>query len=132
MELEQETLMDSAQKKSLLLLKLVIFNYHGLDLQEKKILSDTAMKIEATEELAWAYEFSNQDPVTSFERARAFFANTVSTYDKEVRFSFIKSVWEDTQSKGYVSEIEAMSMLKLAKDWGVQKELLAMVRNLSH
>jgi uncharacterized tellurite resistance protein B-like protein len=131
-ELEQETLMDSAQKKSLLLLKLVIFNYHGLDLQEKKILSDTAMKIEATEELAWAYEFSNQDPVTSFERARAFFANTVSTYDKEVRFSFIKSVWEDTQSKGYVSEIEAMSMLKLAKDWGVQKELLAMVRNLSH
>lgn len=132
MELEQETLMDSAQKKSLLLLKLVIFNYHGLDLQEKKILSDTAMKLEATEELAWAYEFSNQDPVTSFERARAFFANTVSTYDKEVRFSFIKSVWEDTQSKGYVSEIEAMSMLKLAKDWGVQKELLAMVRNLSH
>lgn len=133
MELEQETLlMDSEHKKSLLLLKLVIFNYHGLDLQEKRILSDTAAKMEALDELQWAFDFSNEDPVTAFDRARQFFNNTIVTYDKEIRFSFIKSVWEDTQSKGYVSEIEAMSMLKLAKDWGVQKELLTMVRNLSH
>jgi hypothetical protein len=131
-ELEQETLMDSEHKKSLLLLKLVIFNYHGLDLQEKKILTDTAAKMEALDELNWAFDFSNQDPVSSFDRARQFFNTTIATYEKDVRFSFIKSVWEDTQSKGYVSEIEAMSMLKLAKDWGVQKELLAMVRNLSH
>lgn len=133
MELEQETLlMDSEHKKSLLLLKLVIFNYHGLDLQEKRILSDTAAKLEASEELQWAFDFSNEDPVSAFDRARQFFNTTIATYDKDVRFSFVKNVWEDTQSKGYVSEIEAMSMLKLAKDWGVQKELLNMVRNISH
>ena len=52
----------------------------------------------------------------------------VATYNKEIQLHFIKSVWEDAQSKGYVSEIEAMSMLKIAKDWGVQKDLLALVR----
>lgn len=121
-------LMNSEQKKALLLLKLVIFNYHGLDEEEKKILAATASKLEAQEELKWAYEFSEQDNITSFERAREFFKSTIATYEKDFKFEFIRNVWEDTSSKGYVSEIEAMSMLKLAKDWGVQKELLALVR----
>jgi hypothetical protein len=121
-------LMNTEQKRALLLLKLVIFNYHGLDEEEKKILADTAERIGGVEELAWAYEFANQDPVTSFERAREYFKNSIAMYEKEVKLEFIKSVWEDTQSKGYVSEIEAMSMLKLAKDWAIQKDLLAMVR----
>lgn len=120
--------MNSEQKKALLLLKLVIFNYHGLDEEEKKILAETASKLEAQEELKWAYEFSEQDNITSFERAREFFKSTIATYEKDFKFEFIRNVWEDTSSKGYVSEIEAMSMLKLAKDWGVQKELLALVR----
>ncbi len=121
-------LMNTEQKKALLLLKLVIFNYHGLDEEEKKILANTAIKLEAVEELKWAYDFSEQDDITSFERAREFFKSTISNYDKDSRFEFIRIVWEDTSSKGYVSEIEAMSMLKLAKDWGVQKDLLALVR----
>jgi hypothetical protein len=121
-------LMNSEQKKALLLLKLVIFNYHGLDEEEKKILADTAAKLEAQEELKWAYEFSEEDNLTSFERSREFFKATIATYDKDLKFEFIRNVWEDTSSKGYVSEIEAMSMLKLAKDWGVQKELLSLVR----
>lgn len=121
-------LMNSEQKKALLLLKLVIFNYHGLDEEEKQILTNTASKLDAMEELEWAYEFSDEDNLTSFERAREFFKTTIATYEKDLKFEFIRNVWEDTSSKGYVSEMEAMSMLKLAKDWGVQKELLALVR----
>lgn len=128
METVEPILMNTEQKRSLLLLKLVIFNYHGLDEEEKKILADTAAKLDAQEELKWAYDFSEQDDITSFERAREFFKTTIATYEKDFKFEFIRSVWEDTSSKGYVSEIEAMSMLKLAKDWGVQKDLLALVR----
>jgi hypothetical protein len=120
--------MNAEQKKTLLLLKLVIFNYHGLDEEEKNILTDTASKLDATEELKWANEFYDQDSITAFERARAFFKETIATYDKELKTEFLHAVWADTQLKGYVSEIEAMSMLKLAKDWGVQKELLTLVR----
>ena len=128
METVHPILMNTEQKKALLLLKLVIFNYHGLDEEEKKILSDTAEKIDAHEELKWAFDFSELDNITSFERAREFFKNTIATYEKDSKLDFIRSVWDDTQSKGYISEIEAMSMLKLAKDWGVQKDLLALVR----
>ncbi len=128
METVEPILMNTEQKKALLLLKLVIFNYHGLDEEEKKILADTAAKLDAQEELKWAYDFSEQDNITSFERAREYFKATIATYEKDVQLQFIRSVWDDTQSKGYISEIEAMSMLKLAKDWGVQKDLLALVR----
>ena len=124
----ERILMNTEQKKALLLLKLVIFNYHGLDEEEKEILTNTAKKLDALEELKWAYDFSQKDDITSFERAREYFKTTIANYDKDTRFEFIRIVWEDTSSKGYVSEIEAMSMLKLAKDWGVQKDLLGLVR----
>src|ERR1700749_78316 len=109
--------MNIEQKRALLLLKLVIFNYHGLDEEEKKILVDTATKLEALEELKWAYDFSEKDNLTSFERAREYFKTTIASYDKDTKLEYIRLVWQDTSSKGYVSEIEAMSMLKLAKDW---------------
>ena len=128
METAQHILMNTEQKKALLLLKLVIFNYHGLDEVEKKILVDTATKLDALEELKWAYSFSEIDNITSFERAREFFKTTIASYEKDLKLDYIRLVWEDTNSKGYISEIEAMSMLKLAKDWGVQKDLLALVR----
>ncbi|HSZ24616.1 MAG TPA: hypothetical protein VK766_02805, partial [Cytophagaceae bacterium] len=75
--------MNTEQKKALLLLKLVIFNYHGLDEEEKKILANTAVKLDATEELKWAYDFSEQDDITSFERAREYFKSTIATYEKD-------------------------------------------------
>ena len=33
-------------------------------------------------------------------------------------------VWQANNLKGYVTEMEATAMLKLAKDWNVQKELV--------
>ena len=95
-----------------MLLKAVIFNYHGIDELEKHDLEATAQKLMATEELRWALDFIAQDYVTSFERARAYLNNMV---------------WEANNVKGYVTEMEATAMLKLAKDWNVEKELIDLV-----
>ena len=122
------TSMSTEQKKAFLLLKFVIFCYHGLDQGEIVILQKTAEKLNALEELKWVEDFVNTDLVSSFDRARSFFADTIATYDTAIKLDYLNTVWEATNEKGYISEMEAMAMLKLAKDWGIQKELLNMVR----
>ncbi|HEX8546003.1 MAG TPA: hypothetical protein VF691_03515 [Cytophagaceae bacterium] len=120
--------MTSEQKKAFLLLKLVIFNYHGLNDDEKKILSETAAKIEGEAELEWAYGFVGDDFFASLDKAREYFSETIATYDTETKLSYLNMVWDSTKSKGYISEMEATGILKMAKDWGVQKELIVLIR----
>jgi uncharacterized tellurite resistance protein B-like protein len=120
--------MTTEQKKAFLLLKLVIFNYHGLDDEEKKILAETAEKIEGNEELQWAYEFLGDDFYANLDKAREFFNQTIASYDKETKLSYLNMVWDATKSKGFISEMEATGILKMAKDWGVQKDLLMLIR----
>lgn len=120
--------MTSEQKKAFLLLKLVIFNYHGLNDDEKRILEETAIKIDGIEELKWAYDLLGPDIFINLDKAREFFNSTIATYDKETKISYLNMVWESTKVKGYISEMEATGMLKLARDWGVQKELIALIR----
>jgi uncharacterized tellurite resistance protein B-like protein len=123
--------MTSEQKKAFLLLKLVIFNYHGLDEDEKKLLSESAAKIDGQAELDWAYEYLGDDFYANLDKARAFFNETIASYDQETKLSYLNIVWDATKSKGYISEMEATGILKMAKDWGVQKELLALIRKPS-
>ncbi len=121
-------LMTSEQKKAILLLKSVIFHYHGLDNEEKEILDSTAQKLDAWEELKWANDFIALDYYTAFERAREFLNEIVGNLDKDTRLQYLGMVWEANNAKGYVTEMEATAMLKLAKDWHVQKELMMLVR----
>ncbi len=122
-------MLSSHYKKVLLLLKSVIFNYHGLDEHEQKILKETAEKMNATEELQWVNEFILQDDLSAFDRARGFFNTVIAEFTKEQRLEIIRQIWEANRSKGYVSEIEAASLLKIAKDWGVQSDFITYVRN---
>jgi uncharacterized tellurite resistance protein B-like protein len=117
----------SEEKKARMLLKTVIFSYHGLDEDEKLDLKNTAENIDAVEELKWAMDFIAQDYITAFDRARAYFNNIIGDYPKEKRIEFISMVWEANNLKGYVTEMEATAMLKLAKDWNVEQELMEMV-----
>ncbi|WP_448528991.1 hypothetical protein [Raineya sp.] len=119
----------SHYKKVLLLLKSVIFNYHGLDEDEQKILKETADQISGTEELQWVNEFILQDDLSAFDRARGFFNTVIGEFSKEQRLEIIRQIWDANRSKGYVSEIEATSLLKIAKDWGVQSDFIAYVRS---
>ena len=115
------------EKRVYMLLKSVIFHYHGLDELERKDLDKTADDQLAHEEYHWAMDFISQDHITAFERARDYLNNIIGDYPREKRTELINMVWQANNLKGYVTEMEATAMLKLAKDWNVQKELIELV-----
>jgi hypothetical protein len=115
------------EKRVYMLLKSVIFHYHGLDVEEQSDLDKTSRELDAAEEYKWAIDFVAQDYLTAFERARDFLNETIADYPKDKRIELINMVWQANNLKGYVTEMEATAMLKLAKDWNVQKELIELV-----
>jgi hypothetical protein len=115
------------EKKVYMLLKSVIFHYHGLDDVEKKDLDKTANELDAHVEYRWALDFVSKDYVTAFDRARDYLNDIIGDYTKEKRVELINMVWGANNLKGYVTEMEATAMLKLSKDWNVQKELIELV-----
>lgn len=119
--------MSVEEKRVYLLLKAVIFHYHGLDQEEKDDLESTAREIDGQEELTWVMEFIEKDQLTSFERARTFLNDIIGDYTKERRVELIDMVWQANNLKGYVTEMEVTAMLKLAHDWKVENELIALV-----
>lgn len=121
--------MSVEEKKVYMLLKSVIFHYHGLDDLEKRDLDNTAVALNAHDEYKWAMDFVTSDYITAFDRARLFLNNIIGDYKKEKRIELINMVWQANNLKGYVTEMEATAMLKLAKDWNVQKELIELVLN---
>jgi hypothetical protein len=117
------------EKRVYMLLKAVIYHYHGLDVEEKTDLQHTADELDAHEEYKWALEFISQDYISAFDRARDFLNEIIGDYSKEKRVELMNMVWKSNNLKGYVTEMEATAMLKLAKDWNVQKELIELVMN---
>ena len=117
----------SEEKKVYMLLKSVIFYYHGLDEIEKQELIKTAEELDAHEEYQWAIDFISGDYLTAFDRAREYLNEQIGDYSRESRIELINMVWKANNLKGYVTEMEATAMLKLAKDWNVQKELVSLV-----
>lgn len=115
------------EKKVYMLLKAVIYHYHGLDTEEKNDLEQTATNLDAQPEYKWALEFISQDYITAFDRAREFLNDIIGDYPKDKRVELINMVWKSNNLKGYVTEMEATAMLKLAKDWNVQQELIQLV-----
>lgn len=117
----------SDEKKVYMLLKSVIFHYHGLDETEKRDLDRTAEELDAQHEYKWALDFISEDYITAFDRARDYLNNIIGDYAKEKRIELINMVWKANNLKGYVTEMEATAMLKLSKDWNVQRELIELV-----
>lgn len=115
--------MNSQEKKAYMLLKSVIFHYHGLDQEERDNLQQTAKDFSAEKELEWANKFIAQDYITSFERAREYLNDIVSDLSKTKRVEYIQMVWDSNNLKGFVTEMETTAMLKLAKDWRVEDDL---------
>jgi hypothetical protein len=120
--------MSSAEdKKVFMLLKSVIFHYHGLDEAEKGELEKTSNELNAYSEYQWALDFIRQDYVTAFDRARDYLNHIIGDYPKNKRVELITMVWEANNQKGYVTEMEATAMLRLARDWNVKEELIGLV-----
>lgn len=114
-------------KKVYMLLKSVIFHYHGLDDAEKGELEKTSIELNAYAEYQWALDFISQDYITAFDRARDYLNNIIGDYPKHKRVQLITMVWEANNRKGYVTEMEATAMLRLARDWNVKEELIGLV-----
>lgn len=119
--------MTEEEKKVYMLLKAVIYHYHGLDEAEKQDLESSSQNLNAQESLKWALDFVAKDYITAFDRARAYLNDIIGDYTKEKRVALINMVWQSNNLKGYVTEMEATAMLKLAKDWNVEKELIELV-----
>jgi nucleoside phosphorylase len=120
--------MTSDEKKAFLLLKSVIFHYHGLDEDEQGILDETAAELNAQAELQWANAFIEEDYFNAFDRAREFLRTVGASLDKGTKLQYITQVWQSNEKKGYISEMEAMAILRVAEDWHIEKELISMIK----
>jgi len=112
-----------------MLLKSLILHYHGLDEDEKKILEEAAEKFEAKDELAWATNFISQDYLSAYERSKEFFSKHMPNFSKEIKLSQLRDVWQENNQKGYVTEMETTALINLAKDWGVEHEMLVIIKD---
>lgn len=121
--------MEEEEKRIRMLLKAVIYHYHGLDELEKEDLEVSARMWQAQTEFDWAMDFVREDYITAFDRARAYLNEIISDYPREKRNELINMVWQSNNLKGYVTEMEATAMLKLARDWKVEDEFTQLILN---
>ena len=70
--------MSSEEKKAFLLLKKVIFQYHGVDEDEQQIINDTVAQLDAENESKWADDFIEEDNYGAFDRARNYLGNVMN------------------------------------------------------
>ncbi len=120
--------MDSSRKRATLLLKAIIFLYHELTEEESKLLREAAESIGAENELEWALSFINEDVYTAYERTRDFLKKALEGETKENKIEYLYDVWLATNQKGYITEMEALAMIKLARDWEVESDFIKRVR----
>jgi len=120
--------MSEEDKKAIILLKSLIFHYHGLDEDEFKLLEQAAEKLSARAELKWANQFIADDYLSAFERSREFLSKVFNAMDAKERLKYLLEIWEENYDKGYVTEMETTAMLNLAKDWSIEIEFMQNVR----
>lgn len=121
--------MDALTKKAVLLLKSLIFHYHGLDEEERDMLEAAAKNLKAEEEMEWANKFIAEDYLSAFERAREFLSKIFTKMSEEERINHLMEAWEENYKKGYVTEMETTAILTLSKDWKVEKQFLDRVKD---
>lgn len=119
--------MTTEEKKAYFLLKAAIFNYHGLNNDEKADLEDSASRLNGREELKWANDFISEDYYNFFTRARQYLYEVIKNYPMEKRINYINTVWQANSLKGFVTELEASAMIRFAEDWGVKDHLMTLV-----
>jgi hypothetical protein len=120
--------MSSEEKKAFLLLKSVIFDYHGRDEDEQQILNDTVSELDANTEWQWVEEFIAEDYYDAFDRARNYLGNVMNGLEKKTRIHFLENVHDANGQKGYISEMEAIAMITFARDWDIENEFIEIIK----
>lgn len=115
--------MTSEEKKNYLLLKAVLFHFHGIDEDERRLLERSAESLHAHLELEWCLEFISRDCFTAFERMRPYLRERMLAHEPEVRLHYLQMVLVSNEEKGYNSELERQALLTVAKDWEVEQQV---------
>ena len=108
-----------------------IFHYHGFDKEEEILLEQKAEELGSQAEMEWANEFISEDYFTAFDRARDYLNQIVPKMETEKRLDFLSRAWNANLNKGFITEMEARAMIKLAKDWDIEDELFDSVKNIT-
>lgn len=124
----RKTKMSVEEKRAFLSLLIIIFNYHGLSEVEQQILNEVATLNGAQDELEWIKDFSKPSIDESYDKLKKYVNETLGILPSEKRCEYLNKVWDANQQKGHVSEMEATAMLMLSKEWQVQKEFVAYIR----
>lgn len=112
-----------------MLLKSLIFHYHGLDDEERNLLEESARTLNASNEMDWANKFIAEDYISAFERSREFLQKIFIKLPENDRVKHLVEVWNANNSKGYLTEMETTAILTLSKDWQVEKSFLEQVKD---
>ncbi|MDB5274527.1 MAG: hypothetical protein JWO58_2894 [Chitinophagaceae bacterium] len=120
--------MSVEEKRAFLSLLIIIFNYHGLSEVEQQILHETAALHDALDELEWIKEYSKPSLDESYDKLKKYVDDIIGNLSIEKKSEYLNKVWDANQQKGSVSEMEATAMLMLSKDWHIQKEFIAYIR----
>ena len=116
--------MNTKEKKTILLLKAALFYYSGWGDKEEKLLLRKAREINGTTELNWVMSFIEKDIPSAQTRAQKKMCQIAKEISNEHRLTYLWENWEEGMRKGYLSNPEALYLLKIAKAWKVEKELL--------
>ena len=92
---------------------------------------EKAKSVEGMRELEWVNEFISNDYLNAFENAREYLRVEFPKLNKEKRIKYMEDVWQANLSKGSITEMEARAMIKLARDWGIDQDLLAFARKFT-
>lgn len=121
--------MDELTKKAIMLLKSLIFHYHGLDDEERDLLEASARELSASNEMDWANKFIAEDYISAFERSREFLQKVFTKMSEKERLDHLFDVWEANNRKGYLTEMETTAILTLSKDWMIEKSFLEKIND---
>ncbi|MEM9896299.1 MAG: hypothetical protein AAF789_08010 [Bacteroidota bacterium] len=120
--------MESTTKKAIMLLKSLIFHYHGLDDEERELLLKAAEQIDGVPEMEWANAYIASDYISAFERSREFLKRVFMEMPSTKRLQYLLESWEENHVKGYVTEMETTALFTIAEDWKIDSEFLEKVK----
>ena len=123
--------MSNQEKKVLFLLLLLTFHQDQMDEEEIIELHRLVEVHQGQEAIAWATSFLSLHHHHHYQKVTRFIFEQSHMMNQETKLNLLHAVWMANLNKGYISEIEATLLLNCSKNWGVQKDFVLLVKELS-
>lgn len=120
--------MTSNQKKAFILLQAVVFYFHDLDANELAMLYSNSKELGDNDAVEWALKFMGTDRAATFDKSREFIRLELKSINKDEKLDLLNTTWEQSNLKGFITEMEAIALLKFSKDLGIEQEFIETIR----